>query len=55
MSMSFGKVFSRYLRVKYEDLIENPPTEVSRLYSFMNTEVTKELTEFLYVHTGKIR
>ena len=55
MSMSLGKVFSRYLRVKYEDLIENHLAEVSRLYSFMNTEVTREVTEFLSDHTGKNR
>ena len=55
MSISFGKVFSRYLRVKYEDLIETPLAEVSRLYSFMSTEVTREVTEFLSDHTGKNR
>ena len=55
MSMSLGKVFSRYLRVKYEDLIETPLAEVSRLYSFMSTEVTREVTEFLSDHTGKNR
>ena len=55
ISMSLGKVFCRYLRVKYEDLIETPLAEVSRLYSFMSTEVTREVTEFLSDHTGKIR
>jgi hypothetical protein len=41
--------------VKYEDLIENPLAEVRRLYSFMKTEVTEEVTEFLSDHTGKNR
>ena len=43
------------MRVKYEDLIENHLAEVTRLYSFMNNEVTKEVTEFLSDHTGKNR
>ena len=44
---------SRYLRVRYEDLIEDPLPEVSRIYSFMGTQVSKEVTQFLEDHTTR--
>ena len=55
MTMSMGSIYFRYLQVKYEDLIDNPLAEVKRLYSFMNTEISKEVTQFLSDHTGKAR
>ena len=55
MTMSMSSTYFRYLQVKYEDLIDNPLAEVKRLYSFMNTEISKEVTQFLSDHTGKAR
>ena len=55
MTLSIGSTYFRYLQVKYEDLIDNPLAEVKRLYSFMNTEIFHEVTQFLSDHTGKAR
>ena len=55
MTLSMGSIYFRYLQVKYEDLIDNPLAEVKRLYSFMNTEISQEVTQFLSDHTGKAR
>ena len=55
MTPSMGSIYFRYLQVKYEDLIDNPLAEVKRLYSFMNTEISQEVTQFLSDHTGKDR
>ena len=43
----------RYLRLRYEDLVEKGEEEVRRLYSFMHTEVTREVTQFLTEHSSK--
>ena len=53
--MSLYMIMFRYLRVKYEDLIENPLPVVTRLYTFMDTQVSKEVTQFLADHTSKNR
>ena len=46
---------TRYMRVRYEDLMENTEVVVRNLYSFMNTEVTKEVTQFIADHSSKNR
>ena len=55
ITMSMSNIYFRYLQVKYEDLIDSPLAEVQRLYSFMNTEITPEVTQFLADHTSKAR
>ena len=55
MTLSMSSIYFRYLQVKYEDLIDNPLAEVKRLYSFMNTDIFQEVTQFLSDHTGKAR
>lgn len=38
----------RYLRVKYEDLLDNPMSELERIYKFMSVSIGKEEREAIH-------
>ncbi|XP_045126534.1 carbohydrate sulfotransferase 1-like [Portunus trituberculatus] len=42
----------RYLRVRYEDLVDKPLEETMRVFSFMGIPVNSSVLSFLKVHTG---
>ena len=44
----------RYIKVRFEQLLGNPVGEVGRLYRFMKTKVTREVSQFWSDHTSRL-
>nr|XP_045592684.1 carbohydrate sulfotransferase 1-like [Procambarus clarkii]XP_045592685.1 carbohydrate sulfotransferase 1-like [Procambarus clarkii] len=44
---------TRYLRVRYEDLVDHPEEETRRIYSFMGVNVDAKVMAYLKRHTGR--
>ncbi|XP_042237430.1 carbohydrate sulfotransferase 1-like [Homarus americanus] len=43
---------SRYLRVRYEDLVEYPAEETRRIFTFMGVNMTSNVLTYLQKHSG---